>query len=408
MVLERKVVSVIEQWKREKADPVCAFLYDLPALRERGEQCISSLPQGCRLFYAMKANPDRRLLECLAPIVHGFETASIGEIRKVREVSPDKPIIFGGPCKKDSEIREALQHGVMLLHAESKHELRRISWIAGQLGVVASVLIRVNLRASFPEATLVMAGRPTQFGVDEQEAPEAIRLAQSLPHLRLEGFHLHSISNNLDARLHVRLVSVYLERVREWQERFELKLRYLNAGGGFGISYTDLDQTFAWPEFTDGLTRLLEQQRIPGVELLFEPGRYLAAACGYYAAEVIDLKCNHGKHYAVLRGGSHHFRLPGAWQHSHPFEIIPLEQWEYPFERPEVRHVEITAAGELCTPKDVLARDVNVARLRAGDVLLFRYTGAYGWTISAHDFLSHPHPAHIYMDDAAAGPKGEE
>lgn len=395
---DHKVISRIEQWKQERPEPVCAFLYDMQALREHVRKCVSTLPEGCRLFYAMKANPTRELLEALVPIVHGFETASIGEIRKVRHVSADIPVIFGGPGKKDSEISEALHLGVTLIHAESTHELRRISHIAGKLGKKASVLLRVNLRASFPEATLVMAGRPTQFGIDEEQAGRAIELAAALPHVQLEGFHLHSISNNLDARLHAKLVSVYWARVQEWQTRYGLELRYLNAGGGFGISYTDLERKFEWPVFIEELQKVLEAQRLPGVELVFEPGRYLAAACGYYAAEVIDLKCNHGKHYAILRGGSHHFRLPGAWQHSHPFDIVPLDKWDYPFERPEVRDVEITAAGELCTPKDVLAKDVRVSRLRVGDVLLFRYTGAYGWTISAHDFLSHDHPEHIFIE----------
>jgi diaminopimelate decarboxylase len=397
--LDSKVISYIQQWKLKRLEPVCAFLYDMRALKEHAEKCMAGLPANCRLFYAMKANPSKEILQCLAPVVHGFEAASIGEIRKIREVSADKPVIFGGPCKKDAEIEEALRLNVTLIHAESMHELRRISFIAGKIKVAAPVLIRINLRASFPEATLVMAGRPTQFGVDEEDAAEVIQLAQKLPHVRLEGFHLHSISNNLDAKLHARLISVYWDRVKEWQERFGLSLRYLNAGGGFGISYTDLNRKFEWSVFTSELGKVLEDRKIPGVELLFEPGRYLAAACGYYAAEVIDLKCNHGKHYAILRGGSHHFRLPGAWQHSHPFEIVPLESWNYPFDRPEVRNVEITAAGELCTPKDVLARDVKVSRLRIGDVLLFHYAGAYGWTISAHDFLSHPHPDHIFLEE---------
>ncbi|MFE5320880.1 type III PLP-dependent enzyme [Paenibacillus sp. NPDC056579] len=395
---ERTVIALVERLKKDGSEPVCAFLYDKRELRGRAQTCADSLPEGCRLFYAMKANPSRDYLECLAPVVYGFEAASIGEVRKVREVSADKPIIFGGPGKKDYEISEALELGVMLFHAESMHELRRISLIAGRLGKIASVLLRVNLRASFPEATLVMAGRPTQFGIDEADVPEAIQLAQSLPHLQLEGFHLHSISNNLDAHLHALLISVYWDRVTEWKETFGLTVRYLNAGGGFGISYTDLDRKFEWPVFIKELSRVLEEKRLPGVELLFEPGRYLAATCGYYAAEVVDLKCNHDKHYAVLRGGSHHFRLPGAWQHSHPFEIVPLEQWDYPFPRPEVRDVEITAAGELCTPKDVLARDVRISRLRIGDVLLFHLAGAYGWTISAHDFLSHSHPDHIFFE----------
>ncbi len=399
VVAHKAVAAYMDKSKQAGGEPVCAFIYDLRALREHAERCVRELPDGCQLFYAMKANPDEQFLKCLAPIVHGFEAASIGEIRKVRKVAPHIPVIFGGPGKKDSEIAEALDRNVTLLHAESIHELRRISMLASERDIAASILLRVNVRSVLPEATLTMAGRPTQFGIDEAELPDAIRLAQSLPNVVLEGFHLHSISNNLDARLHALLIATYWQRVKDWSRTFGLSIKYVNVGGGFGISYTDPDRQFEWPVFTHELQQVLAEHRMPGVQLLCEPGRYIAAACGYYAVEVTDIKRNHGKNFAIIRGGSHHFRLPGSWQHSHPFEIIPVEHWPYPFPRTALYDSEITVAGELCTPKDVLAREVKVDRLRIGDVLLFQFAGAYGWTISSHDFLSHAHPEHIYLED---------
>lgn len=143
---------------------------------------------------------------------------------------------------------------------------------------------------------------------------------------------------------------------------------------------------------------MLPAKCTPGVTVLFECGRYLTASCGYYGGEVLDIKKNHGKNYIIIRGGIHHFRLPDAWQHSHPFQVIPVNQWEYPFPRKELYDSEITVAGQLCTPKDVIAKDAFVSRVRIGDVILFPYAGAYGWEISQHDFLSHPHPEHIYLE----------
>lgn len=172
---------------------------------------------------------------------------------------------------------------------------------------------------------------------------------------------------------------------------------YLNAGGGIGVNYEDLERQFDWETFVGRLGPVLEEGLAHGEEVLFECGRYLTAACGYYAAEVLDLKRNHGKSYAVVRGGTHHFRLPVSWQHSHPFEIVPVDRWDYPFARKELGDDEITVVGQLCTPKDVLARDAHVPRVRIGDVILFRHAGAYGWAISHHDFLSHPHPEQIYL-----------
>jgi diaminopimelate decarboxylase len=99
----------------------------------------------------------------------------------------------------------------------------------------------------------------------------------------------------------------------------------------------------------------------------------------------------------VLRGGTHHFRLPAAWGYSHPFTVLPVEEWHYPFARPQVRDVPVDAVGELCTPRDVLTRGQQVDRLRVGDVLVFARTGAYGWDISHHEFLRHPHPQFVIV-----------
>ncbi|MDX5434607.1 MAG: alanine racemase, partial [Halomonas sp.] len=214
-------------------EPVCAFVYDLAALREHVRAMLAGLPQPCRLYYAIKANPDRRLIAALVPLVAGFEAASIGEIRRIREVSGTASIIFGGPGKKDTELEEALTLGVERIHVESLHELRRLNLIAERSGRVVPILLRVNLHDALPEATVTMAGRATQFGIDEPQVEETIEEARRSPALRLDGFHMHSISNNLDARLHARLVATYLARVRHWAERFDLEIRCVDAGGGF-------------------------------------------------------------------------------------------------------------------------------------------------------------------------------
>ena len=98
----------------------------------------------------------------------------------------------------------------------------------------------------------------------------------------------------------------------------------------------------------------------------------LAADAGWYAAEVLDLKRTHGRWFAVLRGGTHHFRLPAAWGYSHPFTVLPVDDWPYPFARPEVaRRRRSTRSASCARPRDVLARGQRVDRLRVGDVLVF-------------------------------------
>lgn len=384
--------------RAQGSPPVCLYAYDLDALTEHVSRVVSALPGRCRMFYAMKANSAEPLLRALAPLVAGFEVASGGELAKARAVDQRIPLIVGGPAKTEEGIAQALAQRVTRFHAESVLELHRISAVAGRVGRVAEVLLRVNLTGPFPAATLSMAGRPTQFGIDETLLPEAIDTARRLPHLRLVGFHMHSLSNNLCSDAHLDLLDLYRRTVISWEREFGLACEVVNVGGGIGVNYADLAKQFDWQHFTRGLGRLIERA-VPAHwrEIDFECGRFLVAACGYYAVEVLDIKRNHGVNYLVVRGGTHHFRLPASWQHSHPFTVVALDRWPLRCPRPEIRDQPVTVVGELCTPKDILARDVVVPLVRAGDVLVFQHAGAYGWEISHHDFLTHPHPDHVFL-----------
>ncbi|MEV5541048.1 type III PLP-dependent enzyme [Saccharopolyspora shandongensis] len=382
-------------------EPVCLFAYDLGQLTEHVRTVTESLPSRCRMFYAMKANSADRLLRALAPLVAGFEVASGGELAKARAVGAEIPVIFGGPAKTPAEIEQALVQGVTRLHAESVLELHRISETATRLDRTAGVLLRVNLAGPFPTATLAMAGRPTQFGISEEVLPDAVAAARTLPGLRLVGFHLHSLSNNLSAPAHLELLEHYRRTLAGWEREFGLRCEVLNVGGGIGVNYADLDDQFDWPHFARELPAVVRRFPDHLREIDFECGRYLVAESGRYVVEVLDVKRNHGVDYALIRGGTHQFRLPASWQHSHPFTVLPVDQWPSNAPRPELRNARVTVVGELCTPKDVLARDVPVTRLRVGDVLVFSHAGAYGWEISHHDFLSHAHPEHVFHGDIA-------
>ncbi|MEB3368623.1 type III PLP-dependent enzyme [Saccharopolyspora mangrovi] len=381
--------------QRVGGDPVCLFAYDLDRLTDHVRAVTATLPRRCRMFYAMKANSADPLLRALAPLVAGFEVASGGELDKARAVGADVPVIFGGPAKTPAEIEQALKQGVQRLHVESLLELHRVSAAATRLGVTAEVLLRVNLAGPFPSATLAMAGKPTQFGIDESDLPAALDAARGLPGVRPVGFHLHSLSNNLSADAHLDLLAHYGRTVTAWEREFGLRCEVVNVGGGIGVDYARLDRQFDWPRFARGLPAVLAEFPAQVAEIDFECGRYLVAECGSYAVEVLDVKRNHGVDYVLVRGGTHQFRLPSSWQHSHPFTVLPVDDWDSTAPRPEVRG-PVTVVGELCTPKDVLARDVEVERVRAGDVLVFSHAGAYGWEISHHDFLSHPHPEHVF------------
>jgi len=362
--------------------PVCAYVYDRAVLRARAAALTAVLPAGARLLYAVKANGHPEVIRALASTVDGYEVASGGELALVASAGTAgaaRPLVaFSGPAKTDDELAAAHAHGCVI-HVESAHELRRLAALVPAGGPPARVAIRVNRAGAVPAGTHRMTGEPTPFGVDASELPAVLALAAELSTVDFIGFHLHAVSNNLDASAHVAFVRDALD----WAG----PRPYVNVGGGLGVDYTgatefDLDALRGLPAH-------------PG--LVLEPGRWLAADAGWYAAEVLDVKRSHGRWFAVLRGGTHHFRLPAAWGYSHPFEVLPVDAWPYPFARPQVRDARVDLVGELCTPRDVLARDAYVRHLRAGDIAVLPRTGAYGWDISHHEFLRHPYPQTVFV-----------
>lgn len=390
------LLAALREERARSEGPLCAYLYDLGTLADHARATRAALPANCDLFYAIKANAEPPMLQALAPIVDGFEASSGGEVDWLTNHVPDKPIIMSGPGKLDGELRQALLSGAERIHVESLGELHRLARIARDLGRVAPIALRVNLDLGDRASTrLIMAGA-SPFGIDEPQIGECVAFVDSQPWLDLQGFHIHSLSHQLDLDAHLALIATYLDRMMEWRTRFGERIRHLNMGGGIGINYREPDRQVNWPAFTERLSALIDDKQAHDLSLRFELGRYLSCASGYYAAEVLDLKQSHGQWFAICRGGSHHFRTPSAQQHSHPLMIVPGDQPDAGAQT--IRDERVTIVGQLCTPKDRLAENVPVERLRVGDTVLFLLAGAYAWTISHHDFLRHPPPALCFVE----------
>jgi diaminopimelate decarboxylase len=377
-MLPDRVVAALHRATR----PVCAYVYDTAALRQRAAQVKAALPDSATLLYAVKANGHPAVVRALAGATDGLEVASGGELA-LAVAAGARRIAFGGPAKTPAELSAAVAAGATV-NAESVLELRRLARAAA--GRPARIALRVNRAGAGLSGSHHMTGTATPFGLDVADLAAALAVARGAPNLDVVGFHLHAVSNSLDPAGYAAFVHEAVSWSLDAARHHGMHLREVNVGGGFGIDHPGTASF--------DLAGLGPLPTAP--PLVFELGRYLAADAGWYAAEVLDLKRTQDRWFAVLRGGTHHFRLPAAWRYSHPFEVLALP-WAEPFDRPIVRDVPVDAVGELCTPRDVLTRGQPVAELRVGDVLVFARTGAYGWDISHHEFLRHPHPEMLIL-----------
>lgn len=358
----------------------------------RARTLRAALPRWMTLLFAAKANGFAPVLDALAASggVDGFEVASTTEAGTaadaLRRAGRPVRLAAAGPAKTSLLLHGLLDAGVDVVHVESLLELDRLSAVAQERGQPVRAGLRVNPSRVAVTGTLAMGGRPSPFGVPEADVPSVLERARRLPGLDVVGFHVHAVCGNRDARTHAAYVGWCLEWATRTASSCGVELRWLDVGGGLGVAYDGTD-----PLDLDVLGDALHALAPPaGVEVALEPGRWLAADCGWYAAQVVDVKSSGSTTYAVVRGGIGGFALPATEEFPFPFAVLPVDTWPAGLERPEAHHVPVTVVGELCTPEDVLVREVTVPRLRAGDLAVFPRAGAYGWEFALPRFLAHP------------------
>jgi diaminopimelate decarboxylase len=366
-----------------------AYAYDLGALDAHAAAIRAALPRGVQFYYAVKANPDAAVLRTIARHADGFEVSSGGELRHVTEAVPGSILAFGGPGKTPDELATAVATGTARFHVESPHELGLLTAAARAAGRQADVLLRVNLPdGTGTVAPLTMGGKAGPFGMDISLAERCVVPAVPAGPVRLRGLHAH-LASGLEAGDLLAVAARVLEFGRDWCARRGVTRPEFNLGGGMAVDYRRPERRFDWAGYGRGLAALAR----PGETVRIEPGRAVTAYCGWYLTRVLDVKHSYGEAFAVVAGGTHHLRTPAARGHDQPFAIIPGASAD----GPGIAGEPVTIAGQLCTPKDVLARRIVVPRLRAGDVVAFGLAGAYAWNISHHGFLMHPPPAFHYL-----------
>ena len=364
------------------------YAYDRRLIDQRVAWLRRVLPPTLKLHYAIKANPMPALVQHLARQVDGLDVASLGEMQVALDAGMNAAhISFAGPGKRPVELAAAIAAGITL-HLESPRELEIVARLGAEQGRQPRVAVRVNPDFELKTSGMKMGGGSKPFGVDAEQVPALLRRIGALG-LDFQGFHLFTGSQNLRA-----------EAIIEAHDRiFELALRLaddapgrvwlLNIGGGFGIPYFPGDQPLNVQPIAANLQRWLPvmADRWPEAEVVLELGRYLVGEAGIYVAEVVDRKVSRGQTFLITNGGLHqHLAASGNFG-----QVIRKNYPVVVGNRVTGAEREVvTVVGPLCTPLDVLADRMELAKTEIGDLIVVFQSGAYGLTASPIAFLSHP------------------
>ena len=371
------------------------YAYDRAQISQRVASLRAALPAGVHLHYAMKANPMPAVVQWLAGLVDGIDVASGGELGTALDtVMAPEHISFAGPGKSDAELARAVAAGV-LVNIESGAQLERLAQASDRLGLAARVAVRVNPDFALRRAGMRMGGGAQPFGVDAALVPALLARVGRLQ-LDFHGFHLFSGSQNLSAPALAEAQAASVELALQLAQAAPGPLKMLNIGGGFGVPYFPGDVALDIAPLADSLRRQLErlETAAPGARLNIELGRYLVAEAGIYVCRVLERKVSHGQPFLVTDGGLHHHLAASG-------NFGQLIRKNYPVAIGNRLHGGereiVSVVGPLCTPLDLLADQMEMARAGEGDLVVVFQSGAYGLTASPTAFLGHPPPAEVLV-----------
>jgi diaminopimelate decarboxylase len=371
------------------------YAYDRQRMTDRVALLRQHLPAEIQLHYAMKANPMPAVVQHMAGLVDGLDVASGAELCVALDTPMNPSLIsFAGPGKTDNELSSAVAAGIVV-NLESEQEMERIARIGKQSGIRPKVAVRVNPDFELKSSGMKMGGGPKQFGVDAERVPAMLDRMGSLE-LDFEGFHIFSGSQNLKA------ASIQEAHEKTFDLAFRLApyvpsaIRTLNIGGGFGIPYFPGEEPLDLAAVGANLKRLLPgvKQQLPQAQLVIELGRYLVGEAGIYVSRIVERKVSRGQVFLITDGGLHHHLAASG-----NFGQVIRKNYPVVIGNKMTGGERETASvvGPLCTPLDLLADQMEMAKADVGDLVVVFQSGAYGLTASPTAFLSHPAPVEVLV-----------
>lgn len=340
------------------------------------------------LCYAVKANSSLALLSMLGGMGCGFDIVSGGELERVRRAAPDAVarVVFSGVGKQAWEMDAALEAGILMFNVESEAELGLLSQRAKLCGCVARFALRVNPDVAVETHPYISTGlREHKFGLPMERARALYRHAVQLGGLEAAGVSVHIGSQIRD----VTPFTEALRRVRALVEELRTDghdIRYVDAGGGFGIEYGQ--KAFQPEESVAGYaTAVLGALQGLGIHLLLEPGRFLIAQAGILLTRVLYTKANGAKRFVITDAAMNDLIRPALYGAHH--EVLPVREGK-------AQEVVADLVGPVCESGDFFARD-RALSAAPGDLLAILDAGAYGMSLSSN-YNSRPRPAEVLVE----------
>ncbi|MBF1225384.1 MAG: diaminopimelate decarboxylase [Haemophilus parainfluenzae] len=375
----------VKQLAEEFGTPL--YIYSRATLERHWHAFDSALGDHPHLIcYAVKANSNIGILNVMAKLGSGFDIVSQGELERVLEAGGEaSKVVFSGVAKSRAEIMRALEVGIRCFNVESVAELHHINQIAGEMGKIAPISLRVNPDVDAHTHPYISTGlKENKFGVSVDEAREVYKLAATLPHVKITGMDCHIGSQLTELQPFLDATDRLIRLIEQLKED-GITLKHLDLGGGLGVTYTDETP----PHPSDYAAALLNKLKdYEDLEIILEPGRAITANAGILVAKVQYLKSNESRNFAITDTGMNDMIRPALYEAY--MNIIEIDRT---LEREKTIY---DVVGPVCETSDFLGKQRELA-IAEGDYIAQRSAGAYGASMSSN-YNSRPRTAEVLVD----------
>ncbi len=365
------------------------YVYSRAALADGYRQFAEAFRERDHLIcYAVKANSNLAILNLFARMGAGFDIVSGGELQRVLAAGgAANKVVFSGVGKSEAEMRQALEAEILCFNVESAPELDRLNAVAGSMGKVAPISLRVNPDVDAKTHPYISTGlKQNKFGVAYTEALALYRKAAAMPHLRVTGMDCHIGSQLTETSPFIAAAEKVLALVDQLAAA-GIVLEHLDLGGGLGIRYDEETP----PSIAEYAQALLGALKGRSEKIIVEPGRVLVGNAGVLLTRIEYLKHGEEKNFAIVDAAMNDLMRPALYDAYHA--ILPVHKRGRATQQYEV-------VGPICETGDFIGHAREMA-VDTGDALAVMSAGAYGMSMSSN-YNTRPRAAEVMIDGAVA------
>jgi diaminopimelate decarboxylase len=348
------------------------YVYDFDYITNQYQELKTAFKARKSLIaYAVKANSNLSVIKHLASLGAGADCVSIGEVKRALKVgiAPYK-IIFSGVGKIDSEIKEALELGILMINVESNAELQRVETIAKELDVTARISIRVNPNIDPKTHPYISTGlHENKFGVDIDTAKRMYIQCKNSDNLEPTGIHCHIGSQLTELQPIKESVQIIADLVRNLSA-LKIELSFIDVGGGLGIIYDD-EKLIDTNEYAQAI---LETMFGLDITIVCEPGRFLVGNSGTFVTKVLYEKINGEKRFVIVDGAMNDLIRPALYNAYHKIEVLNDNK----------EFSDCNLVGPVCESGDFFAKNIELPQTQHNDLVAIYSAGAYCFTMASN------------------------